>query len=180
MAIDWTKASSKARQRIINREAQRMRNRENQRKGEIGEDHALRALKQLGCHELDSIETGFRRGRDKGGNLIMIPKAKVAGDIRGIFYHKGFGISVLAEVKSRATETRDGMPVLSHSDLETHQWEKLLRHRKYNAIAVIVWVSKKGVIVLPPGVPGWHKGRRLRWDDAQQYRIIDLKSMLTN
>lgn len=137
--------------------------RKSQRKGDVGETIGGSVLASMGFGMIEPIETGFHRTY-QNGRLVLVPKAKVAGDLRAIV--PGSGRSVLVEVKRYAGK-------LQHSKLTLAQHSKLREHDRLGGISLLIWIDDASdqIFVLRYPVPGFKRNTSLRPEQADKLQL---------
>ena len=107
--------------------------------GQHGEMLARQALAQLGVHQIEKIEVGWRLQRVGGKIIGASPMAKVAGDYRGIL---AGGRSVMVEAKERKSGS------LIYSDLEPHQHQHLMDHAKHGGLSLVIAIFPRKCVAV--------------------------------
>ena len=143
----------------------RIQGKRNRAKGEIGELIASRALNRLGYKYIRRIHTPWRIHRVKGRIVSATPMEAVGGDFRAVGPD---GISVLAEVKMRDTET------LTYSTLEQHQRASLYEHHEAGGLSLLIWVHQRIAYVMCWPIEGFKPRSSIKIEDAK-----DLQKTLT-
>lgn len=119
----------------------------NRRAGEAVEQVAAHRLVALGVLQVCAIDVGWRIQRRPGGAIIgASPKAKVAGDLRGVLPG---GRSVLVECKRTAKAS------LPYSQLEHHQHQRLTDHAEAGGLSLVAWSWPGGIALLRYPIPGF-------------------------
>jgi hypothetical protein len=111
-----------------------------QRNGAKAEERVARAMRERGDVMVEKTEVPFRVGKD--GKLSA--RRKVSGDFRAVrhFHMRGFGISVLVEVKKADNR-------LCYGDFAPHQIEALNAHNAAHGITEVAWVDRGEVRFVP-------------------------------
>lgn len=109
----------------------------NKAKGEVGEKIAEIALRNYGINMIEKFPIPWTVLR-KGKNIISaFPRKGASCDFIGIWGRSG--TKVLAEVK-----TKD---ILSLSDLDENEQERLATNEKFGGFSYVVWVQKHVVCI---------------------------------
>jgi len=137
------------------------------KKGNRGEEIAIKVLKRIGVLMPEEIGTPFSIVAVLGKGVYRgFFKSKVSGDIRG---HRSDGVAVLAEVKT--------VPKLSWSTLTKHgehQAARLDQHAQH-AISLVVWVrSADEVFILEWPIQGFEPRKSISPEQAAKLNMTDI------
>jgi len=147
------------------------RNSNNKRKGTACEKIIMNVLQSRGACQVQEIETGWRKVRKqvKGKwTELIIPKKKVAGDIRAVLPPDGR--SILVEVKNRPEK-------LLYSNLESHQHQRLKEHDLFGAISLLAWIFTGGLSIMQYPIEGFNPCTSISIERAQGLDIPDLRKI---
>lgn len=134
-----------------------------QQQGASGQQAAALALQAAGVEMVEEIGTPIiRKPSPIKGAFFIVYGEKVSGDHRGVLPG---GRSVLVETKTVHGDR------LNFSELREHQPGRLSRHAEIGGLSLLVWVSDWGALVLRWPVPGFSKGKSLRYDRARDLAV---------
>lgn len=146
--------------------------RSEQRIGKAGQQQAAGALVRLGinCVEpiatpIEAIPMGYIRGRQV---FQVIWSDPVSGDHHGLLPG---GRGVLVETKTIYGRN------LTWSDFRPHQPGELTRWTESGGLALVAWVSDKGVFIMQWPVPGFGPRKGITLEMAERLDIVDIKSL---